>query len=122
MSNKGTTLIIGLLNKCKKCSLRQEYHNQLADLLSQEGIEQVGMTYGMIRNQQGIEERYEPLEEYDALCRKADDPMNYTAPVYILQTDMATIKLEDIANYPNPIDYANYVCDVLDSLNEKLTS
>lgn len=106
--------IIYTLSGCKTCMIRQQFHNEIADMLSQANIDTTGITYGMINN-----ERYEPFPEHDALCRKPDQS-SYVAPVYILEDDSATVKLEDPSKFKDSVDYSNYVMGMVDTIQSKV--
>lgn len=110
-------LIIYTLHGCKTCKVRQQFHNEIADNLQENGIDTMGIMYGMINN-----ERYEPLSEHDSLCRKPDNPMAYFAPVYILETDKATVKLEDPSKFKDSGDYSNYILNMCDDIESKTSA
>lgn len=102
-------LYIYTLEGCKTCQRRQGRHNEVSDLLKGKGIETIGVLFGMIDGQ-----RYEPMEEHDNLCRKPDDPMKYTSPVYILDIpNGALVKLTDLDAIPSSKGYAQYVLDTM---------
>lgn len=104
-------LYIYRLEGCKTCMKRQDTHNQLALMLNKQGIDVEGVKFGMIDGK-----RVEPLEDHDQLCRKEDDQMKYTAPVYILEGDDFTVKLPDLSKFlesGNGLeDYVNSVLNI----------
>lgn len=106
---EGNKLYIYTLNGCKVCTDRQSKHNQLSSILTNNGVETIGIKYGLI---DGV--RYEPYEDHDQLCRKIDDPTKYVAPVYILSINDILIKLEDPGSYRSMSQYGNYVTDMID--------
>jgi hypothetical protein len=105
-------LYIYKLEKCKTCTQRQPIHNKLADYMSQMGAEVIGVRYGMIEGK-----RVEPLAEHDQLCRKADDPMKYTAPVYILEVGDAVVRLPDLGSYPSVEEYVDDIVKILNDIS-----
>lgn len=106
-------LIIYTLQGCKICTVRQKFHNDLAEILKDMGIETLGILYGMINGK-----RYEPFSQHDHLCRKPDNMANYMAPVYILESDDAVVKLEDFGQYKNTEAYADYIQSVIDKIDK----
>ena len=101
------------LNGCSVCMQREGAHNDIATLLERVGIETIGVNYGHIDGKD-----YYPFPQHDNLCRKPSDASNYVAPVYILEDDKNTVKMPDIAQYPNANDYAQYVMSIASQLQE----
>lgn len=107
-------LLIYTLNNCKVCAARTEAHNQLAEMLSGMDVEVLGVQFGEI---DGV--RYVPYDQHDQFCRKPNDPMKYTAPVYILESDDAVIGLEDFSKYRTADRYAEYIASMIAQLDSQ---
>jgi hypothetical protein len=75
------------------------------------GIEVMGVIYGEING-----ERYEPYPEHDHLCRKKDNPMAYTAPVYIIDDGDNVVKLADMGDYKTVDKYVEYIDNVISQI------
>lgn len=104
-------LIIYTLNHCKICESRQQVHNLMHQMLESQGIDMMEIMYGNING-----ERIEPYPEHDQLCRKPDNQMSYTAPVYLLQDGENCAKLADMLDYRTVDKYVNYVLQIADQL------
>lgn len=104
-------LYIYRLEGCKTCLRRQPQHNKLASYLNQMDIEVQGVLFGMVNGS-----RIDPLPEHDGLCRKDDDSMKYHAPVYILETDDAVVKLPDLGKYSTVEEYVDAITAVIQEI------
>lgn len=106
-------LIIYTLPNCKVCEYRVPMHNAICDALKELGIDTLCIQFGTIDGA-----TYLPLEEHDSLCRKPEDPMKYTAPVYIYEDDNNRAKLADPKVFETPENYVEHIKQVVSNLNE----